>query len=78
MRAALAGETVRVRNPDSVRPWQHVLNPLSGYLLLAQALGAAPALADGWNFGPDEEEPPGGLDRAANRRAVAGAAAQSA
>ena len=32
MRAALAGEQVRVRNPNSIRPWQHVLNPLSGYL----------------------------------------------
>ena len=40
MRAALAGEPVRVRNPSSVRPWQHVLNPLSGYLVLAQALWA--------------------------------------
>ena len=38
MRAALAGEPVRVRNPNSIRPWQHVLNPLSGYLVLAQAL----------------------------------------
>jgi CDP-glucose 4,6-dehydratase len=37
-RAALAGEPLLLRNPDAVRPWQHVLSPLSGYLLLAQAL----------------------------------------
>ena len=42
----------RVRNPDSIRPWQHVLNPLSGYLVLAQALWDSPEHAGGWNFGP--------------------------
>ncbi len=56
MRAALAGERVRVRNPNSIRPWQHVLNPLSGYLVLAQALWESPARASGWNFGPAEED----------------------
>jgi len=56
MRAALAGDEVRVRNPNSVRPWQHVLNPLSGYLVLAQALWDAPEHAAGWNFGPAEED----------------------
>jgi CDP-glucose 4,6-dehydratase len=56
MRAALAGEQVRVRNPNSIRPWQHVLNPLSGYLLLAQSLWDSPASASGWNFGPPDEE----------------------
>jgi CDP-glucose 4,6-dehydratase len=56
MRAALAGEQVRVRNPNSIRPWQHVLNPLSGYLMLAQTLGEAPELAEGWNFGPADED----------------------
>jgi len=56
MRAALAGEEVRVRNPNSVRPWQHVLNPLSGYLVLAQALWDSPEHACGWNFGPPEED----------------------
>ncbi len=56
MRAALAGEEVRVRNPNSLRPWQHVLNPLSGYLLLAQALWQEPEYASGWNFGPTEED----------------------
>ena len=56
MRAALADVEVRVRNPHSLRPWQHVLNPLSGYLLLAQALWAAPEHAGGWNFGPTDED----------------------
>ncbi len=56
MRAALAGEEVRVRNPDSVRPWQHVLNPLSGYLALAQALWDSRDAARAWNFGPAERD----------------------
>jgi CDP-glucose 4,6-dehydratase len=56
MRAALAGETLRVRNPNSIRPWQHVLNPLSGYLVLAQAIWDSPDHACGWNFGPPEED----------------------
>lgn len=56
MRAALAGEVLHVRNPQAVRPWQHVLNPLSGYLVLAQALWESPEHACGWNFGPAEED----------------------
>ena len=52
VRAALAGEALMVRNPDAVRPWQHVLNPLSGYLEVAQRLGEEPGAADAWNFGP--------------------------
>jgi CDP-glucose 4,6-dehydratase len=56
MRAALDGRTARVRSPDSVRPWQHVLNPLAGYLTLAQALWSSPELAGGWNFGPADED----------------------
>jgi CDP-glucose 4,6-dehydratase len=56
MRAALAGETVRIRNPNSIRPWQHVISPLSGYLVLAQALWEEPEHAGGWNFGPAEED----------------------
>jgi CDP-glucose 4,6-dehydratase len=55
-RAALAGHSARVRNPNSIRPWQHVLNPLSGYLLLAQALWQSPEHARGWNFGPPDED----------------------
>jgi CDP-glucose 4,6-dehydratase len=56
MRAALAGEPVRVRNPNSVRPWQHVLNPLDGYLVLAQALWESAEHACAWNFGPPDED----------------------
>ena len=42
-----------IRNPDAIRPWQHVLNPLSGYLVLARAaLGRSTTHAEGWNFGP--------------------------
>jgi len=50
------GQALHVRNPDAVRPWQHVLNPLYGYLLLAQELWDKPDLADAWNFGPAEED----------------------
>jgi CDP-glucose 4,6-dehydratase len=56
VRAALAGEPVRVRSPAAIRPWQHVLNPLSGYLVLAQALVDDAANATAWNFGPDERD----------------------
>ncbi len=56
MRAALAGAEARVRNPNSIRPWQHVLNPLSGYLVLAQALWSSPQHACAWNFGPPEQD----------------------
>jgi CDP-glucose 4,6-dehydratase len=56
MRAALDGRGLRVRNPDAVRPWQHVLNPLCGYLVLAQALWSSEELAGGWNFGPADED----------------------
>ena len=52
MRGALEGEPIAVRNPEAVRPWQHVLNPLSGYLRLAEALASARGLQGGWNFGP--------------------------
>ncbi|HUB37175.1 MAG TPA: CDP-glucose 4,6-dehydratase [Solirubrobacteraceae bacterium] len=43
LRAQAARRAVRIRNPQAIRPWQHVLNPLSGYMALAQALGSAPA-----------------------------------
>lgn len=52
--ALLRGEPPRIRSPRSVRPWQFVLEPLSGYLQLAERTAAEPhAFADGWNFGPD-------------------------
>ena len=57
IRAILAGEPVRIRNPHAIRPWQHVLEPLSGYLALAQRLYEDGArYAEGWNFGPDEND----------------------
>ena len=53
----MAGERVLIRNPMATRPWQHVLEPLRGYLTLAQALWReGHAFAAGWNFGPDEED----------------------
>ncbi|WP_447919372.1 CDP-glucose 4,6-dehydratase [Achromobacter aegrifaciens] len=47
---------LHIRRPESVRPWQHVLEPLTGYLALARALWDAPELADAYNFGPDATE----------------------
>ena len=57
MRAITKGEPVNIRNPHAIRPWQHVLEPLSGYLVLAQKLvEEGPAYAEGWNFGPNDED----------------------
>jgi CDP-glucose 4,6-dehydratase len=55
-RAALADAPVRVRNPEAIRPWQHVLNPLSGYLRLAERAWNDRAVAQGWNFGPADDD----------------------
>jgi CDP-glucose 4,6-dehydratase len=52
VRAVAAGETLLIRNPDAVRPWQHVLNPLAGYIVLAQTLHSGASAAHAWNFGP--------------------------
>ncbi|HWD10517.1 MAG TPA: CDP-glucose 4,6-dehydratase [Solirubrobacteraceae bacterium] len=52
VRAVERGEPLRVRNSHAVRPWQHVLNPLGGYLRLAEALCAGAGAARAWNFGP--------------------------
>lgn len=57
LRAFEKVQPVIIRNPASTRPWQHVLEPLSGYLVLAQALYEQPtAYAEGWNFGPFDED----------------------
>ncbi len=57
MKALLAGRDIEIRHPQAVRPWQHVLEPLFGYLLLAQYLYEDGGMyADGWNFGPDESD----------------------
>jgi CDP-glucose 4,6-dehydratase len=57
LRAFDAGTPVPIRNPVATRPWQHVLEPLSGYLVLAQALwNGGREHAEGWNFGPRDED----------------------
>lgn len=55
IRAIVQHNPVLIRNPQAIRPWQHVLEPLAGYLLLAQKLWCDGQIyAEGWNFGPDE------------------------
>jgi len=57
LRAIGAGQPVMIRNPHSIRPWQHVLEPLSGYLTLAEKLYTeGPVHAEGWNFGPHDTD----------------------
>jgi CDP-glucose 4,6-dehydratase len=57
MRAIAAGRPVAIRNPASIRPWQHVLEPLHGYLMVARRLyEEGSAFAEAWNFGPREED----------------------
>ncbi len=54
--AASKKEKVIIRNPNATRPWQHVLEPLNGYLLLGQKLlEGKKEFAEGWNFGPNDE-----------------------
>ncbi|MDD5593277.1 MAG: CDP-glucose 4,6-dehydratase, partial [Candidatus Margulisbacteria bacterium] len=56
VRSILKGKKLVIRNPKAVRPWQHVLEPLAGYLLLAEKLYRSGAqYAGAWNFGPDKE-----------------------
>lgn len=55
--ALLAGETIVIRNPQAIRPWQHVLEPLSGYLALGEHLYMhGKAFNGGWNFGPRDSD----------------------
>ncbi|GKX63866.1 CDP-glucose 4,6-dehydratase [Pragia fontium] len=57
LKAFEKSEAVTVRNPNAIRPWQHVLEPLSGYLLLAQYLYSNGAeYSEGWNFGPNDSD----------------------
>jgi CDP-glucose 4,6-dehydratase len=56
VRAWQDGRALVVRRPDAVRPWQHVLEPLFGYLILARHLWHRPTLAGAYNFGPDGGE----------------------
>jgi CDP-glucose 4,6-dehydratase len=57
LRAMDAGETLEIRSPLSTRPWQHVLEPLSGYMMLAEQLYTNSAsYSEAWNFGPKDED----------------------
>ena len=57
MRAFSSNETLLVRNPGAVRPWQHVLEPLSGYMTLCEKIWDQPSkFSEGWNFGPEDED----------------------
>lgn len=57
VRAFGAGKEPQIRSPGAVRPWQHVLEPLTGYCLLAERLASDPVrFASGWNFGPNPED----------------------
>ncbi|MBW4046352.1 MAG: CDP-glucose 4,6-dehydratase [Proteobacteria bacterium] len=57
VRSIVAGQTVDIRNPGAIRPWQHVLEPLSGYLTLAWHLfEQGPVYSEAWNFGPEDRD----------------------
>ena len=56
MRAWQSGQTLSIRSPQAIRPWQHVLEPLAGYLRLAELLWDQPGLAGAYNFGPNTHE----------------------
>jgi CDP-glucose 4,6-dehydratase len=57
MRSLLTKKPIVIRNPNSIRPWQHVLEPLAGYLLLAENLFKNGAdFAEAWNFGPNDDD----------------------
>ena len=57
LRAIETGQPVNIRSPRAIRPWQHVLEPLSGYLTVAEKLSTeGPAFAEAWNFGPADED----------------------
>lgn len=57
IRAISNGEEVKIRSPYAIRPWQHVLEPLSGYMMLAEKLYSdGPKYAEAWNFGPDDSD----------------------
>lgn len=56
IKALEAGKTIDIRSPKAIRPWQHVLEPLSGYMLLAQKMWDEPTkYCEAWNFGPNPE-----------------------
>jgi CDP-glucose 4,6-dehydratase len=56
MRGIINNEIIKIRNPNAIRPWQHVLDPLNGYLTLAEKMwSAGNEFSEAWNFGPTEE-----------------------
>jgi CDP-glucose 4,6-dehydratase len=56
VRGIIGGDTIQLRSPDSIRPWQHVLEPLSGYMQLGASLATGDKrVASAWNFGPEDE-----------------------
>lgn len=55
-RALSQGQSVKTRNPNAVRPWQHVLEPLFGYMMLAERLNSDAGLAQAFNFGPNPQD----------------------
>ena len=73
-RRARAASRSRSARRDARRPWQHVLNPLEGYLLLAERLAGDPSFATAFNFGPDEEPRTVGWIAERVQRGVAGRA----
>ena len=56
VRGIVKGETVKIRNPKSVRPWQHVLEPISGMLMLAERMYKNIEFSGNWNFGPESHK----------------------
>ncbi len=57
LRAIEAGQPVVIRSPHAIRPWQHVLEPLKGYLLLVEKMWEnGPEFSEGWNFGPNDDD----------------------
>jgi len=57
IRSIAKGEKVKIRSPFAIRPWQHVLEPLTGYLALCKKLFSdGPAFSEAWNFGPDDKD----------------------
>jgi CDP-glucose 4,6-dehydratase len=56
IRSIISGEDLILRNPKSTRPWQHVLEPLYGYMMLAEKMYSSNKYNSDWNFGPDHSE----------------------
>jgi len=57
IRGILNNETIEIRNPEAIRPWQHVLDPLNGYLILIERLWSSGSeFSEGWNFGPEKND----------------------